>query len=265
MSLPVYASNQILGNKKPPSEIKINPLWEYSKFSKIFTGSSFLQYTSKIPKNHIIAINAGHGTKNGSSFKTLCHPDGSPKTTGGSTKKGEIYACAVSSGMMFPNGISEATVNLKVAKIIKEILLNNGYDVLMIRNDDDVQLDNIARTVIANHYADAHISIHFDAGEKDKGAFYLSVPNEIKEMMPVKNYWKMHNKLGKDLIEGLKDVGIKIFGKGNLDIDLTQTSYSTIPSVDIELGDQGSYVSDKILKIMGEGLMKGIDKFFKDN
>ena len=66
------------------------------------------------------------------------------------------------------------------------------------------------------------------------------------------------------LIEGLREAGIKIFGKGNLDIDLTQTSYSTIPSVDIELGDQASDVSDEKLKIMGEGLMKGIDKFFKD-
>ena len=257
-------NNQISSNPKPPLEIKLNPQWQFSDFSKISTGSSFLYYTSKSPKNHTIAVNSGHGTKNGSLVKTLCHPDGSPKTTGGSTKKGEIYASAVSGGMTFLDGTPEAIVNFKVAKILKELLLNNGYNVLMIRNDEDVQLDNIARTVIANNNADIHISIHFDAGNKNKGAFYLSVPDGIKEMIPVKNIWEKHNKLGSCLIEGLKETGIKIFGKGNMDIDLTQTSYSTIPSIVIEMGDQGTDVSEEMLKNMAEGLMKGIDIFFKD-
>ena len=251
-------------NQKPPLEIKFNSQWQYSNFSKISTRTSFLYYTDKIPKNHIIAINAGHGTKNGSSFKTLCHPDGSPKTTGGSTKKGEAYAYAISNGMTFPDGTPESIINLKLAKIVKKKLLNNGYNVLMIRNDEDVQLDNIARIIIANQNADIHISIHFDLGKKDKGAFYLSVPDGIKEMMPVKNHWKMHNKLGKCLIHGLKDAGIKIFGNGNIDIDLTQTNYSTIPSIVIELGDQGTNISDEKLEIMGEGLINGIEIFFSN-
>ena len=83
-------------------------------------------------------------------------------------------------------------------------------------------------------------------------------------MMPVKNHWKMHNKLGKCLIHGLKDAGIKIFGNGNIDIDLTQTNYSTIPSIVIELGDQGTNISDEKLEIMGEGLINGIEIFFSD-
>lgn len=258
------SNNQTSSNPtKSPLEIKLNPQWQFSDFSKIITGSSFLYYTSKPPKKHIIGVNSGHGTKNGSLIKTLCHPDGSPKTTGGTTKKGETYAYAVSDGMTFLDGTPEAVVNLKLAKILKEILLRNGYDVLMLRNDEDVQLDNIARTIIANNNAEILISIHFDAGNKNKGAFYLSVPDGIKGMMPVKNLWEQHNKLGSCLIEGLKETGIKIFGEGNLDIDLTQTSYSTIPSVVIEMGDQGSDVSEEMLKNMGEGLMKGIDIFFK--
>ena len=38
---------------------------------------------------------------------------------------------------------------------------------------------------------------------------------------------------------------MKISGTGAAEIDLTQTSYSTIPSVDIELGNQCSDHSDK--------------------
>lgn len=41
-------------------------------------------------------MNAGHGTSGGASVKTQCHPDGSPKTTGGSTAQGATYATAVS-------------------------------------------------------------------------------------------------------------------------------------------------------------------------
>lgn len=253
-----------ISDQKQPMEIKLNPSWQYANFSKISTGSSFLYQTSQVPNNHTIAINAGHGTKNGHTCKTLCHPDGSPKVTGGSTKEGEIYAYAVSSGMNFPDGTPEGNINFKLAKFVKEILLDKGYNVLMIRNDYDVQLDNIARCIIANYNANIHISLHFDAGQKNKGAFYLSVPDKIKEIIPVKNLWKMHNKLGSSIIDGLREVGIKIFGNGNMDIDLTQTNYSTIPSVVVEMGDQGSDISDDQLKIMAEGLLKGINIFFKN-
>ncbi len=244
-------------------EIKLNPSWEYASFSKINTGSSFLYLTSNPnKKNKTISVNAGHGTKDGSLVKTLCHPDGSPKTIGGSTNKGAIYATAVSNGMTFLDGVQEGVINLKVAKKLKEILLINGYDVLMIRDDEDVQLDNIARIVIGNNNSDIIISIHFDAGNKNKGAFYLSVPDGIKEMTPVKEHWEEHDKLGKCLIEGLKNNNVKIFGQGKMDIDLTQTCYSTIPSIAIELGDQGTNIEDQELSKMAEGIMKGIDIFF---
>lgn len=38
-------------------------------------------------KNKTVCVNAGHGTKGGESVKTLCHPDGSSKVTGGSTSQ----------------------------------------------------------------------------------------------------------------------------------------------------------------------------------
>ena len=46
----------------------------------------------------------------------------------------------------------------------------------MVRDEADVQLDNVARTLLANEYANCHISLHWDSSEKDKGAFYCSVP-----------------------------------------------------------------------------------------
>ncbi len=45
-------------------------------------------------------------------------------------------------------------------------------------------------------------------------------------------------------------------------MDLTQTSYSTVPSVDVELGDKKSDYSEAALQNMAEGLVAGVDAFF---
>ena len=113
-----------------------------------------------------------------------------------------------------------------MAKVLKTKLLNAGYDVLMIRESDDVQLDNIARTVIANNNADCHIALHWDSTSSNKGA------------------------------------GVKIYSKGSMEMDLTQTSYSTIPSVDIELGDKASDHSGATLETLANGLLAGVNTFF---
>ena len=56
---------------------------------------------------------------------------------------------------------------------------------------------------------------------------------------------------------------VKISGTGAAEIDLTQTSYSTIPSVDIELGNQCSDHSDKKMEKLADGLLRGINSYAK--
>lgn len=239
--------------------------WKYAEFSKISSGTATLyRSTAAVKKNHVICVNAGHGTKGGSSVKTQCHPDGSAKVTGGTTGAGATSAVAVSSGMTFADGTPESQVTLAMAKKLKEKLLAAGYDVLMIRENDDVQLDNIARTVMANNMTDCHIALHWDSTEKDKGAFYMSVPNvtSYRSMEPVASNWQKHNALGESLVAGLKNAGVKIFSSGAMEMDLTQTSFSTIPSIDIELGDKKSDHSDAVLNQLADGLLDGINRYF---
>jgi hypothetical protein len=47
-----------------------------------------------------------------------------------------------------------------------------------------------------------------------------------------------------------------------MEMDLTQTSYSTIPSIDIELGDKTSDHGNDELKKLSKGLADGIDSYF---
>ena len=81
-------------------------------------------------------------------------------------------------------------------------------------------------------------------------------------MEPVASHWQEHMALGQALIGGLSQNGIALFGDGTLEMDLTQTSYSTIPSVDIEVGDTASDHSQEACERIAQGLKDGIDQYF---
>ena len=255
----------VSAESKPKIEtLTWNSSWKYASYSKIHTGSVKL-YRAVNSRGITVAVNAGHGTSGGSSVYTQCHPDGSPKVTGGSTEAGATSATAISSGTVLLDGTSEASANLSLAKLLKQELLSDGYDVLMIREDSDVQLDNIARTVFANRYADCHISLHYDSTTSDKGAYVMTVPDvaSYRAMEPVASTWKETNRLGTSLISGLKKEGVKIHGSGSFPMDLTQTSYSTVPSIDIEVGDRASSHGTSTQTAIAKGIAKGVTIFFK--
>lgn len=257
-----YTTTEVV-EKKTSEAVAFDNGWEFGGNSKINSGTATLYYASgSNKKGKTVCVNAGHGTSGGSSVKTLCHPDGTPKVTGGSTAAGSTTATAVSSGTTMLDGTSEAYVNLKVAKALKSVLLERGYNVLMIRESDDVQLDNIARTVMANEKANCHIAIHYDSTTSNKGAFFMSVADGIKNMYPVSTIWQEDDRLGTSVINGLSSNGVKIFSGGSMQMDLTQTSYSKIPSIDLELGDRSSDYSDSTVSVLAKGIADGVDIFF---
>ena len=92
----------------------------------------------------------------------------------------------------------------------------------------------------------------------------MSVPSNktYRAMEPVASHWQEHNRLGEALIDGLEGAGVKIFSGGSMEMDLTQTSYSTVPSIDIELGDKASDHSSATLSKLADGLVVGVNQFF---
>ena len=67
------------------AEVSLDPSWEFADYSVIHSGAAILYRAQENRKNIIIGVNAGHGTAGGDSQYTYCHPDRSPKVTGGST------------------------------------------------------------------------------------------------------------------------------------------------------------------------------------
>jgi len=244
--------------------VTLQESWENAGFSALHTGAAVMYRASANRKNIVIGVNAGHGASGGWNYQTYSHPDMSPKITGGTNAAGAVMSTAVSSGMTFSDGTAESAVNLRVAQLLRDMLLAEGFDVLMVRDGEDVQLDNIARTVICNNAADCHIAIHFDGDglTYDKGCFYMSVPDGLKYLDTVASVWERSESLGACLISGLRSSGNAIFDSGSMDQDLTQTSYSTVPSVDIELGNQSSDHSDAKLSQLAEGLLAGVKSYY---
>ena len=98
-------------------DVFLDKNWEFASFSKINSEAAVYYKNGRADrKGKTVCVNAGHGTRGGSSMKTLCHPDGSPKVTGGTTGAGAVYASAISSGMTFADGTPESTVTLAMAK-----------------------------------------------------------------------------------------------------------------------------------------------------
>lgn len=249
---------------KDGEEIGLDKSWKGSKYSVINSGKAKM-YKGKEPrKNYVVAVNAGHGCSGGDSKRTQTHPWGGGKLTGGTTASGETTSIAISSGMTFNNGTTEAEANLKVALKVKDKLLAAGYDVLMIRETSDQQLDNVARTVVANNNADCHVSIHFDSTDGNRGAFMCNPVNnpEYRAHEPVKSMFDSHVAFGQSFIDGLRAVGVKITDSGKHDSDLTQLSYSQIPTIAMELGGKGADISDSSIDKYANGLKQGVDNFF---
>ena len=244
------------------AHIELNMNWPYAGDSMIHSDYAVMYKATKNRKNITIGVEAGHGVLGGGNISTYCHPDHTAKFTGDPTR--QIFmmpACAY--GMTFPDGTPENVVTLALAQHFKNMLLAEGYDVLMVRDRSLVQLDVIARTVICNHAADCHISLHFDADlyDYDKGCFYLSALEEMKAKEPVASVWERSDALGDSLICRLRESGYRIH-MPRAKKDLMQTSYSSVPSVIIELGNQFSDHSDATLQKLAKSLIAGVNLYY---
>lgn len=106
------------------------------------------------PDRYLVVIDAGHQRVGNLELE----PDG----PGSSTMK---YKVSYGTTGRF-TGQPEYVLNLLVAIILQEILLDRGYDVVMIRTDHDVNLSNSQRAIMANDlYADAFIRIHANGAD----------------------------------------------------------------------------------------------------
>ena len=206
----------------------------------------------------LVVIDAGHQRK-GNYDK---EPDGPGSTT---------MKAKVSSGTTGKfTGLAEYELTLIVAKKLQAILIERGYEVIMVRETHDVDISNSERAAIANDaHADIFIRIHAN-GSDDPSVNGAETLCQTKNNPYNASLYKLSRALSEAVLDGvIAECGCKrrnIFEKDTM----SGINWCQVPVTIIEMGYMSNEKEDKLLATedyqdkMALGIANGIDVYFQN-
>ena len=218
-------------------------------------GEQKISVLLQVKGKKIVGIDPGHQQRGDSSTE--------PNGPGSTTCKAKVAGgtCGVATGK------PEYQLTLEVAKKLKTELWNRGYQVIMTRTKNDINISNKERALLINESgADICVRIHADGATSSARGATVLCPSASNRYIS-----KLHSK-SKKLSEALiraycSKTGLRNRGISYRD-DLTGTNWSTIPTTLIELGFMTNATEDRFMasasgqKKMVTGMADGIDAYF---
>lgn len=260
--LPSPKSNETIDSGTNPSQ---EPLSQndtgLAVLDKVETEAEYETETSnetvvEPEERRLIVIDAGHQAK--------ANYDKEPLGPGSTEMKTKV-----SSGTQgIATGLEEYRLNLMVAEKLQLILQDRGYDTVMIRTTNDVNISNAERAQIANELkADAFIRIHANGSENPQANGILTVC-QTKDNPYNKEFYEDSFLLS----EAILDEMVKSTGATRLYVWETDTmsgiNWCMVPVTIVEMGFMSNPEEDRKMSSesyreqLALGIADGIDRYF---
>lgn len=208
---------------------------------------------------HIVGIDPGHQSENIDMSAT------EPNGPGSSTMKAK--ASTGTSGSF--SGLPEYQLNLNVSLLLRDILEQRGYQVVMTRTDNDTAISNKERAeLVASKGAEICVRIHAN-GDDSSGVSGALTMCPSQQNPYVSSLYDSSNRLSQCIIDsycaatGFQNRGI-IYTDS-----MTGINWSTIPVTIVEMGfmtnqnDDLKMADSSFQQTMAEGIANGVYAYFQ--
>lgn len=208
-------------------------------------------------KQSLIVIDAGHQR----------YGNNNPEPIGPGAKETKAKVTSGATGVA--TGKLESQINLEVGIKLKERLEDCGYQVIMVRTSQDVDMSNSERAKIANdNKADAFIRIHCNSDDSSntKGTLTIAPSNNNHFCSQIADASQSLSKCVLDNIcniTGAKNRGVMI------NDTMSGINWCQVPVTIVEMGFISNFEEDRLLSDSSYqdkvvlGIVKGINEFMK--